>query len=218
MIKQPTHRNPDWRSLATRSIALIVVVLDVARLFPQTQLNDNGIDRPLLLLLGLVSVLCLSDGDITSLGLRLAPVQGWGYWFRMGLWFGLCIGILAIVCGGVYWLRGWPIPLIQTPPRLDVLIIYCIRAPIEEELIYRSLLIFAIAPTCGTLGTILISGALFGSIHVLGGNPGPDNLIAGFMLAWAFVKSKTILVPIAMHSAGNSIALSTHVASWYWIQ
>lgn len=216
MIKDvPDSRPVGW---VTRSLAAALVVLDVARQFPHSHLEFTGIDRPLLLLVGLVAVLCLNVGHVATLGFRLAPVQGWSHWFRMGLWFGLCIGVLVIFCGAVYWLCGWAIPIIRTPPSLDVMIFFCVRAPVEEELVYRSLLILAIAPMCGTMGTILISGAIFGSIHILGGNPGPDNLVAGFMLAWAFLKSKTILVPIAMHSAGNVIALSAQVAAWYWIQ
>jgi membrane protease YdiL (CAAX protease family) len=54
---------------------------------------------------------------------------------------------------------------------------------------------------------------LFGLIHVLGGNPGPDNLIAGFFLQWAYMKSGTVLVPLAMHSSGNLIAFSAQVLS-----
>jgi membrane protease YdiL (CAAX protease family) len=51
---------------------------------------------------------------------------------------------------------------------------------------------------------------------VLGGIASPENQIAGFLLAWAFLKIGTILVPLAMHSAGNLIALASHVAAWYW--
>ena len=64
-------------------------------------------------------------------------------------------------------------------------------------------------------GAILVSGLIFGLIHVLGGNASPENHIAGFMLAWAFLRSGTILVPIATHSAGNLLALSGQVAGWY---
>lgn len=34
---------------------------------------------------------------------------------------------------------------------------------------------------------------------------------------WAFLRSGTILVPLAMHSAGNLMALLAQVANWYWL-
>ena len=47
--------------------------------------------------------------------------------------------------------------------------------------------------------------------------PGPDNLIAGFFLAWAFLKSGSIIVPLALHALGNLCALVSWVGMWwYW--
>jgi CAAX protease family protein len=65
--------------------------------------------------------------------------------------------------------------------------------------------------------TILVSGLAFGALHVLYGNPGPDNLIAGFFLGWAYLKSGSVLVPMILHSLGNLIALSAHLGAWYWL-
>ena len=216
-IAGPVGTPVGWRSKVTRCVALAVVLSDVMRPCLQSWFQFQGLDRPLLVLAGLLAILCLYEGDLPALGFRLTPAQGWSYWFRLGLWFGFVIGILCAICGAIWWLCGWPIPVHRMPPSLDALIHFCVRAPVEEELIYRSLLVVAVLPTCGTRWTILISGLVFALIHVLGGNPGPDNQIAGFMLAWAFLKSKTILVPIAMHSAGNLIALSAQIASWYWL-
>jgi len=98
-----------------------------------------------------------------------------------------------------------------------VLFHYCVDAPFYEELIFRSLLFVAVLPTIGGRCAVILSGVLFAAIHVLRGNPGPDNQIAGFMLAWAFLKSRTILVPIAMHSAGNFFAVGFHAACFYCV-
>jgi membrane protease YdiL (CAAX protease family) len=86
-----------------------------------------------------------------------------------------------------------------------------------EEVVYRALLTAAVFPLAGQRGTIVVSGIVFASIHLIGGNPGPDNQIAGFLLEWAFLRSGTILVPVALHAAGNLIALGLHVAAWRWL-
>jgi len=67
----------------------------------------------------------------------------------------------------------------------------------------------------GPRGTIVASGLLFGALHVLYGNPGPDNLLAGFLLAWTYLRSGSILVPFALHALGNLGVLASWVALWY---
>jgi membrane protease YdiL (CAAX protease family) len=62
-------------------------------------------------------------------------------------------------------------------------------------------------------GTIVVSGTIFGALHVLYGNPGPDNLIAGYFLAWTYLKSGTIIVPVVLHSLGNLCGLVMHFAT-----
>ena len=58
---------------------------------------------------------------------------------------------------------------------------------------------------------------LFGLLHVVYGNPGPDNLVAGFFLAWSFLKSGTIVVPVVLHSLGNACVFVAQVVTWYWL-
>src|SRR5262249_40112340 len=158
---------------------------------------------------------CLTEGNSVAFGLRLTPIQGWGYWFQLALWFALIIGIFAAICTGVWLACGWRLPIQRTPPSMSALIHMCVDSPISEEIIFRALLTVAVLPTLGERGTILFGGFVFAALHVLHGNPGPDNQLAGFMLGWAFLKSGTILVPLFMHSAGNLIALGIQIAAWY---
>lgn len=202
-----------WRPSVTRWLAFAVVVLDVAE-SKYWLLQAHG--QPIFALAGLVGVMCINNGNVPALGLRLEPYQGWGHWFRVGCWFGIAIVVLAAICSLVWFVNGWPIPLYSAPPTVMNLFWMCMLAPFSEEIAFRVLLTVALASTLGNRGTILASGILFGLIHALGGNPGPDNLIAGFMLEWAFLRSGTILVPIAMHAAGNLLAFSLHTATWYW--
>lgn len=91
----------------------------------------------------------------------------------------------------------------------------CVTAPVYEEAIYRIVLCAPLAAILGCRTTIVVSGVVFGLLHVWYGNPGPDNLVAGFFLGWAYLKSGTIVVPLAWHALGNGVALSAHIVNWY---
>lgn len=174
-----------------------------------------GLAEPLLVLTGLVALLCVNDGEAPLLGMRLRPVQGWLYWFRIALRFGAAIVLLLIICSGAYFFAGWEVPLPPRPMHIPRKLFWmCLYAPLVEEVVYRSLLTAATYPWAGERGAIIASGVVFAAIHVIAGNPGPDNLLAGFLLEWAFLRSRTILVPMAMHSAGNLAALVLHLAVW----
>lgn len=64
---------------------------------------------------------------------------------------------------------------------------------------------------------IVVSGVVFGGLHVVNGNPSPENLVGGLFLAWAYLKSGTIYIPILLHSLGNFVAWAGQVAAWYWL-
>ncbi len=211
MTEQAGCERTDRQASLIRAIALVVVVLDVVE-----SRYWLGIHPTLLALTGLVAVLCLGNGDITELGMRLTPVQGWRYWCRLAFWFGLLVAVVLAIFAGVWHTFGWTIPIYRTRPSVEALIHMCVMAPVSEEIIFRGLLTLAILQTCGRLGTIAMSGIVFAAVHVLCGRASPENLLAGFLLAWAFLKSGTILVPIAMHSCGNFLALAAQVAAWYF--
>ena len=198
-----------------RLIARIIAIASVTISLIETRYR-MGISFSLLALLGIVSVISLDPGSSAALGFNARPVQGWGYWFRLALWFALVIGVISLIGFIIFQINDWTIPIYKTQPSVRVLVFMCIDAPVSEEILFRSLLTLAVLPTLGEWGTILVGGFLFSLLHVLSGNPGPDNQIAGFMLGWTFIKSKTILVPLAMHSGGNLIALGFQVAAWYF--
>jgi membrane protease YdiL (CAAX protease family) len=164
-----------------------------------------------------VIAMCLADGNSAAFGLRRSPAQGWKSWIRLALLFAAIILALGALCAAAWWIMGWPLPLIRRPPSAfaPTFYWYCIVSPVVEEVIFRILFTLALLPVLGPRGCILVNGVLFGWVHYLRGIPGPDNLIAGFMLEWAYLRSGTVLVPLAMHSAGNFIAMSSHIANWY---
>jgi uncharacterized protein len=207
----PKSGDSPWRSYATRAVALAVVVLD----FAETRYR-LGLDETVLALGGLVAVLSLNDGQLPTLRLRLVPLQGWTYWCRVALWLAIALGLLLLICAGACVLLGKSVPIYASPPQLRVFFLMCVTAPVFEEIIYRALLTVAVVKLLGEWGTILLSGLLFGLLHFVRGNASPENQLGGFLLAWAFLRSGTVLVPMAMHSAGNFLAMAGQVVAWYW--
>jgi len=91
----------------------------------------------------------------------------------------------------------------------------CLAAPVLEEAVYRFALCAPTAPILGRWPVIILSGLAFGWLHFIYGNPGPDNLIAGFLLAWAYLKSESILVPVVLHALGNFFVFLTQAGLYY---
>ena len=49
----------------------------------------------------------------------------------------------------------------------------------------------------------IAGGIVFAALHFAYGSPGLDNFLAGYILAWAYIKSGSIIVPVVLHSLGN---------------
>jgi len=162
-------------------------------------------------------IVCLADGDVRSIGLRLSPKQGWRPWFGLSAVIGLSVVVCIVLGLGIWRLTGHEIPIYTVPPAQIPrrLLLSCFIAPVMEEAIYRLIVCVSLASVLGCWKTIGVSGFLFGSLHILYGNPSPENLVGGLFLAWAYLKSETILLPVILHSAGNSFVVAGQVAGWY---
>lgn len=161
----------------------------------------------------------LAQGDRASLGLVVRPRPSYRYWAKVTLGIGAAVAGFCIAAGFLLWAIGIRIPIPATPPEqvLSDLGSYCISAPVLEETLYRLVLCVALVRIAGPWWTIFASGAIFAALHVAWGNASPDNFIAGYFLAWAFLKSGSILTPIVLHSLGNLCVLGLHVANWFRI-
>jgi uncharacterized protein len=203
--------------LATAAVVGVIAVgadLSLMRLDP-TQAYATW--RFLLSISVLIAYLPLVDWDRSSLGLTMAPIQGWWYWCKATLAIGAIISTIILVLVGSGHLLGWHFPDYRLTPTeaLHAFSRACVKAPLVEESLYRLALCAPAAVLIRPVGAILASGVLFGLLHVFYGNVGPDNLIAGYFLAWAYLKSGTLVIPIALHSLGNLCVLSMHAAAWY---
>ena len=168
--------------------------------------------------LALASYGLLYRGDARAMGLRFRPIQGFRYWVVATALIGAAIGAFLLLVLAVALLTGYPIRVYELPPG-DLWIGFlhmCMLTPILEEAIYRLGFCTGSVPVLKPWGTVVASGLIFGALHVLYGNPGPDNLIAGYFLAWAYLKSGTIVVPVVLHALGNLCVLSLHFGTWYW--
>ena len=154
---------------------------------------------------GLLFLLC--HRDPTALGIRARPVQGYSFWVKLSVIALLGMGCVVAAVLLVVWSLGVPVPIYSTAP-LEIpsrLISACVEAPLAEEIVYRGVICVASVPLLRPWGAILVSGALFALLHVIYGTPSPENAIGGFVLAWSYLHSGTILLPLAWHSLGNLV-------------
>jgi len=86
-----------------------------------------------------------------------------------------------------------------------------IRYPAVEELLYRGLFCTIVFPRIGFWPTVLLNGVVFAFLHYLYGAAEPVNMVGGFLLSFAFLKSESIWVPLILHSLGNVAAGLTHL-------
>jgi membrane protease YdiL (CAAX protease family) len=175
--------------------------------------------RGVLAVAALALLVRLTAADLPSLGLRMAPEQGWWYWVRMTLLIGAAVGACIVVGLGLWVLAGGELPMPVVAPADIPLRLFsmCVTAPVIEETLYRLALCVPLTALLGPWRTVVVSGVLFGLLHVAYGNPSPENLVGGLFLAWAYLKSGSITVPVLLHSLGNAVALGSQVAGWYWL-
>jgi len=176
-------------------------------------------DRLTLALVAFAIIVYLSHGDLKSIGLQSRPIQGWAVWVHTSIKIAFAVAICIVTGWGIWYLAGYQIPLHSIPPShfISRLIHVCFVAPVLEETIYRIVVCVPLVSVIGCWKTIIVSGGLFALLHVLYGNPSPENLIGGLFLAWAYLKSETILLPLLLHSLGNLLVLVGNIALWYYL-
>lgn len=204
-------QNPPQKAWFAVGIALAAIGVDF--FLESFRLRSSAIGASVLILA------LLARGDRASLGLVVRLRPSYRYWGKVTLGIGAAVAGFCIVAGFFLWLIGIQMPIAATPPEriLSALVSYCISAPVLEEALYRLVLCVALVRVAGPWWTIFASGAIFAGLHFVWGNASPDNFIAGYFLAWSFLKSGSILVPVALHSFGNLCVLALHVANWYRI-
>jgi len=165
--------------------------------------------RAILSVVALCTLGGLAKWDWPSLGLGLRVQPNLRYWLKATVVIGALVLLFCVIVFTAIWflapatvqeqLWGAPSDFWRWIPHA------CLVTPLLEETIYRFTLCMVGVALLGRWPTIVLSGLLFAGLHVAYGNPSPENFIAGFVLAWAYVKSENLLVPIALHSMGNLV-------------
>ena len=156
--------------------------------------------------------------DAASFGFRLSPLQGWAYWAATAF---VLVGLMGLVYWvTMLWVLGQSIPagmlpIWDTTQIWPAFLWMCVQAPLWEEPVYRLALCPPLVARLGPAAAIVVGGILFFIPHVLWGVAGINNFVGGFVLAWAYLKSGTIAVPIALHALGNFCIFAIQVALFY---
>lgn len=210
-------RDSSRNRVIAAALAVLAVGADFALLFWDH--DPESIEgRWAVALLGLGVYLYLVQGDLPSVGLCVTPAQSWRYWFRAVLVIGFVVAGLIIAWAAVWHLLGYELLVHTTPPHaLGATFLHmCVLAPLLEETSYRLLICVPIAAWGCPRLAVAVSGLLFAALHLVYGNPSPENLLGGLFLAWAYLKSGTICLPLLLHSVGNLCVLLSQLAAWYW--
>jgi membrane protease YdiL (CAAX protease family) len=165
----------------------------------------------------LAASLWLAGGDLSTVGLN-APAGGWRRWTRLAALLGLAAGVCIGAGVGLWVAAGWRLPVQSVAPAEvgPAFFRMCVFAPLLEETIYRVALCVPLTAVAGPEWAVAASGVVFGLLHVVYGNPSPENVLGGFFLAWAYLRSGSVCVPVLLHAAGNLLILAGQVGVWYW--
>jgi uncharacterized protein len=170
-------------------------------------------------LVALALYLYLARGDLTSVGLTATPAQGWRYWFLAALLIGVAVAGFIALGLGAWIFAGQRLPIYTTAPHAfgTAFLRMCVFAPILEEVTYRLIVCVPFAAWGRPWLAIAASGLAFAALHLIYGNPSPENLVGGLFLAWAYLRSGTIGIPVLLHSLGNFCVIVAHAGAWYWL-
>jgi membrane protease YdiL (CAAX protease family) len=94
-----------------------------------------------------------------------------------------------------------------------LILIDCVNAPLFEEFLNRGVAVPALERVGGWWFAILGSGVVWACVHMIVRGPEtiPFYVIQGMFLSWVFLKSRSLLVPIVLHSLNN---LHANLADW----
>jgi membrane protease YdiL (CAAX protease family) len=203
------------RRIVALGVSALAVVID----FWLVWLNrypESIEGRWAIALAALLAHLWLARGDLPTVGLA-SPAGGWLRWARIAAYLGLIVAACLATAAVIWKIMGHTLPSSPIAPE-DIgpaFFRMCVFSPMLEELVYRAVLCMGTAAALGTGWAIVVSGLSFAFLHVVYGSPSPENLLGGFLLAWAYLRSGSLFVPLALHAAGNLLIMLWQIGLWY---
>ncbi len=196
------------RTYVALSIALVAIAVDFGLVL--TYLPRYWV-RLLPAFVAMSALMIAARGNRASLGLTFQMKPSYYYWVKVAFICAVVVTALCISASiGTRMMAGSVANQTHQSGRVVLAVIRsCVLAPIVEEVLYRVVFCTALVGLIGSRWTILLTGLIFAALHFAYGKPAPDNLFAGFFLAWVFLKSGSALVPVLLHSLGNVIVLAT---------
>ena len=138
---------------------------------------------------------------------------------RILLWSSILLLVSALIAATAFVLRSWIIQeaYILNPAASAHSVLmntwYQFRTVFTEELLCRGALLYILIQRIGSKKSILVTAFLFAVLHLLNAGIWGDGVqlilvflftfIMGLLLAFAFVKSGSLLTPLAIHFGWN---------------
>lgn len=156
----------------------------------------------------------LARRDLDAIGVRLRPLPSLRFWVFATLGLALVMALLIVGSIAVYLALDKPLTP-APPPSFELVWSSVVDAPVVEESIYRWLFVTGLVAVAPRWAAVVASGAVFAYLHFVYDNPGPDNFIGGYLFAWMYLRSGSILVPMAYHALANGTLIVINVIAYH---
>ena len=215
----PLPRHRAWLSLGVVAVSIAVDVT-LFRFYWRGLLDDTTVSTLRVAngagAMAIVSVLLRRSR--VDMGLRFESDIPWRLVLKWGIrGAGAFVALFAVWVGAFAQLRGACALRVIPSFGVEYILSGALVAPLVEEPLYRGALCPAAHSVLGRRGGIVVSGAVFGGLHVIYGNAGIANLTAGFLFGWLFYWSRSLLVPSLVHGAGNGLLFGLqYLTRWFY--
>jgi len=155
----------------------------------------------------LILIVLRSEKSLTSIGIDRSNMA---HGLKQGLTWSACFGIAASLTFGIFLLAGVnALELFRTPLAsgrggiVFFFLIGAIIAPISEEIFFRGIL-YGFFRQWGFMRALILSTILFVLPHLAAHGIPITQIVGGLMFAAAYEVEKNLIVPIVIHSLGNT--------------
>ncbi|MFH1681082.1 MAG: CPBP family intramembrane glutamic endopeptidase, partial [Candidatus Eisenbacteria bacterium] len=176
----------------------------------RTLLSGYGLGIAGVFLPGALLVRRFDRRPVAGLGLGLHP-----RWFRE-LALGLLLGalLIAAIAGAIAAAGGLSLTRSELPPssvfRFALLyFLLFVEVALFEEILFRGYILQVLAEGIGKVRASVLLSAIFGLVHAFNeGGTAPGALstgLAGLLLSLAYFRTRSLLLPIGIHTAWNFV-------------